>query len=64
MEKQTINITIGGRSYKFQVAPENEPKVRAAAKKIDAKHCAAGYDPESDLAGKQGRDVRRDATAA
>ena len=37
MEKQTINITIGGRSYKFQVAPENESKVRAAAKKIDTK---------------------------
>jgi len=37
MEKQTINIIIGGRNYKFQVAPENEPKVRAAAKKIETK---------------------------
>jgi len=37
MEKQTINIIIGGRSYKFQVAPENESKVRAAAKKIETK---------------------------
>ena len=37
MEKQTINIIIGGRNYKFQVVPENESKVRAAAKRIDTK---------------------------
>lgn len=37
MEKQTINIIIGGRNYKFQVAPENESKVRAAAKRIETK---------------------------
>ena len=37
MERQTINIIIGGRSYKFQVAPENESKVRTAAKRIETK---------------------------
>ncbi|NLD21327.1 MAG: cell division protein ZapA [Bacteroidales bacterium] len=37
MEKQAINIVIGGRSYKFQVQPETESRVRDAGKRIEKK---------------------------